>query len=196
VKPSFLLRLTALTCLSGALYAQSDEIIKPLSPDSQTILARLDQLNHLPEGKWKFHPGDVAHGESISLNDSDWESVSKNSKAPAQAVWYRQWIVIPKQLYGYDLTGARISFQFSASTNGPVEKIIYANGRRIAAGDHLEPIILLDQVKPGDKLLVAVKLPITLDPKDFDGSELKIDFPHNRPNPEQVCRSSQSNSLH
>jgi alpha-mannosidase len=186
VKPSFLLRLTALTCLSGALYAQSDEIIKPLSPDSQTILARLDQLNHLPEGKWKFHPGDVPHGESIGLNDSDWELVGKNSKAPTQAVWYRQWIVIPKQLYGYDLTGARISFQFSASTSGPIEKIIYANGRRIASGDHLESIALLDQVKPGDKLLVAVKLPFTMDAKDFDGSEIKIDFPSNRPNPEQL----------
>ena len=65
-------------------------------------------------------------------------------------------------------------------------EIIYFNGRRVALGDDLEPIVLFDQAKPGDKVLVAVKLLHTVDKKTFAGTELKIDFAENRPNPEDL----------
>jgi len=47
--------------------------------------------------------------------------------------------------------------------------------------DDLEPIVLFDKAKPGDKVLVAVKLLHTVDTKTFGGTELKIDFTENRP---------------
>jgi len=37
-------------------------------------------------------------------------------------------------------------------------EIFYFNGRRVAFGDDLEPIVLFDKAKPGDKILVAVML--------------------------------------
>ena len=92
----------------------------------------------------------------------------------------------PRTLHGYDLTGARIWFSFSADANGPMPEIIYFNGRRVALGDDLEPIVLFDKAKPGDKVLVAVKLLHTVDKKTFVGTELKIDFAENRPNPEDL----------
>ena len=91
-------------------------------------------------------------------------------------MWFRREIEVPQTLNGYDLTGARIWFQFRANANGPMPEIIYFNGRRVALGDDLEPIVLFDNAKPGDKVLVAVKLLPTVDEKRIAGVDLKIDF--------------------
>ena len=65
-------------------------------------------------------------------------------------------------------------------------EILYFNGRRVAMGDDLEPVVLFDNAKPGDKVTVAVKLLHTVDDKNFRGATLKIDFPESRPNPEDL----------
>ncbi len=190
MKIARLLRYTALLPLTMTLCAHADssmqDVIKHLSPNAQAIMQRLGELNHLTSGKWRFHAGDIPHGESPGLNDNNWQLVGKDTEAPTAAAWYRQWIEVPKDLYGYDLTGARIWFHFAASTHGPLEQIVYVNGRRIASGDHLEPVLLFDQAKPGDKVLVAVKLPITMDAKTFDDAQLSIEFPQSRESPEEV----------
>ena len=115
-----------------------------------------------------------------------------NSTAPNDAVWYRRVIEVPRNLNGYDLTGARIWFQFQADANGPMPQIIYFNGRRVAMGDDLEPIVLFDDAKPGDKALVAVKLLHTVDQKNFAGANLKIDFSAARPNPSDLLQEIES----
>ncbi|MGC2160867.1 MAG: glycoside hydrolase family 38 C-terminal domain-containing protein [Silvibacterium sp.] len=168
-----------------ALSAQSaDSIIQSLPPADQQVIVRLGELNTLPPGDWRFHAGDVPHGENPSLDDSAWAVAKPGTEGPNEAVWYRQWIEVPKSLHGYDLAGTRIWFQFRAYANGPMPQIIYFNGRRVALGDDLEPIVLFDDAKPGDKVLVAVKLLATVDKKQFAGSEMKIDFAQDRPNPE------------
>ena len=53
-------------------------------------------------------------------------------------------------------------------------------------GDDLEPVVLFDDARPGDKVTVAVKLLHTVDTKSFRGARLRIDFPENRPNPEDL----------
>jgi alpha-mannosidase len=183
----------ALTC-SIAL-AQSFTPIreqKNLSPAAIAKLHTLEMLNSLPVGEWRFHAGDIPHGESPSLDDSAWPLQKPRAKAPQDAVWYRRVIEVPKTLNGYDITGARIWFQFHADANGPMPEIIYFNGRRVALGDDLEPIVLFDPAKPGDKILVAVKLLHTVDEKTFSGVNLKIEPNPNatgaaaRPNPEDI----------
>ena len=87
--------------------------------------------------------------------------------APNDAVWFRQTYTVPDTLDGYDLTGARIWFQFHADANGPMPEILYFNGRRVALGDDLEPVVLFDSAKPGEKVTVAVKLLHTVDKKTF-----------------------------
>ena len=72
-------------------------------------------------------------------------------KAPTDAVWFRQTFEVPETLHGYDLTGARIWFQFHADANGPMPEILYFNGRRVAMGDDLEPIVLFDDARPGTR---------------------------------------------
>ncbi len=67
-------------------------------------------------------------------------------------------------------------------------EILYFNGRRVAMGEDLEPIVLLDDARPGDKVVIAVKLLQTVDVKTFRGATLRIDFPENRPNPEDLAQ--------
>jgi alpha-mannosidase len=105
---------------------------------------------------------------------------------PEQALWFRQWVEVPRTLDGYDLTGTRIWFRFQAWVNGPLPQIIYFNGRRVAMGDDLEPIVLFDRAKPGDRVLIAVKLMATVDQKHFAGSPMTIAFSGDRPSPQDV----------
>jgi alpha-mannosidase len=166
---------------------------KNLSPEALAKLHTLETLNALPAGEWRFHAGDIPHGESVTLDDSAWPLVTPRSKgnpgkAPKDAVWYRRTIEVPKTLNGYDLTGARIWFQFEADANGPMPEIVYFNGRRVALGDDLEPIVMFEPARPGDKLLVAVKLLHTVDEKTFEAVRMKIepDPASKRPDPEDV----------
>jgi len=186
----------ALATLTGSIaLAQSFTPIreqKNLSPAAIAKLHTLELLNSLPVGEWHFHAGDISHGESPTLDDSGWPLVKPRAKAPKEAVWYRRVIEVPKTLNGYDITGSRIWFQFHANANGPMPQIIYFNGRRVALGDDLEPIVLFDPAKPGDKILVAVKLLHTVDEKTFAGVNLKIEPNPNatgaaaRPSPDDI----------
>ena len=165
---------------------QAAEVVKPLSGATHAAVARLSELNTLPAEEWRTHTGDLAHAESAELDDSSWSTVKAHAEGSEEAEWFRRTIEVPQTLHGYDLTGARIWFHFSAGANGPMPEIIYFNGRRVALGDDLEPIVLFDKAKPGEKVVVAVKLLHTVDKKTFMGAELKIDFAEDRPNPEDL----------
>ena len=163
-----------------------------LTPQEETTIDRLESLGTLPSGSWRYHEGDVPHGEDPSLDDSGWQQVNARAArhhqltAPKEAVWFRREIEVPQTLDGYDLTGARIWFRFRANANGPVPEIIYFNGRRVALGEDLEPVVLFDDAKPGEKILVAVKLLPSADEKHIAGVDLNLEFPQNRPNPSDL----------
>jgi alpha-mannosidase len=171
---------------AAKLKAELARLTANLQPPSRDVIVRLSALRQLPDGPWKMHSGDLAHGEAVNAAESGWEPIANPGKAPNDAVWFRQTFVVPQTLEGYDLTGARIWFQFHANANGPMPEILYFNGRRVAMGDDLEPIVLIDQARPGDKISVAVKLLHTVDTKNFQGATLGIEFPENRPNPEDL----------
>jgi alpha-mannosidase len=186
-------RLPLALLLTSVAFAQSFTPIreqKNLSPAAIAKLHTLETLNSLPAGQWRFHAGDIPHGESIALDDSSWSLVEPKSKAPHEAVWYRRVIEVPRTLNGYDITGARIWFQFRSDANGAVPEIIYFNGRRVALGEDLEPIILFEPAKPGDKIVVAVKLLNTVDDKTFSGVRLTIEpdptATNGRPSPDDI----------
>ena len=194
---AFVLALAAVLMFAGRGMAQSAEeaaklkaelasLTANLEPASRAVIVRLSELHQLPDGQWKMHSGDLAHGEALHVDESGWEPIANPGKAPNDAVWFRQTYEVPQTLEGYDLTGARIWFQFHAYANGPMPEILYFNGRRVAMGDDLEPIVLFDQAKPGDKITVAIKLLHTVDTKQFQGATLGIEFPENRPNPEDL----------
>ncbi len=173
-----------LLLLAQSAHAQGADPLSARSPAARATVEKLASLNSMPAADWKFHVGDVAHGEDPTLDDSSWQTVTAPSRGgPLEGVWYRRWIEVPKTLNGYDLSGARIWFQFAASANGPMPEIIYFNGRRVALGDDLEPIVLFDHAKPGERALVAVKLLHTVDKKNFSRADVSIEFNPARPNP-------------
>ncbi len=184
-----LLALASALLVAGQALAQSSDagkIAAVLQPESRAVIERLSSLHELPDSVWKTHAGDLAHGEAVNLDESGWQPIATGAKAPNEAVWFRQTYQVPETLSGYDLTGARIWFQFHAEANGPMPEILYFNGRRVAMGDDLEPIVLFDQARPGEKITVAVKLLHTVDTKSFRGATLRIEFPESRPNPEDL----------
>jgi alpha-mannosidase len=162
------------------------------NPAIEAVTSQLQSLTHLKADEWRYHVGDVPHGEDVALDDSAWTVVKNKSDAPEDAVWYRRWIVVPPTLNGYDLTGTKLWFQFSAYANGPMPEIVYFNGRRVAMGEDLEPIILLDPVKPGDKVLIAVKLLQTIDKKHFDDAVIRVEFSNSRPSPLDLLEEIES----
>ena len=192
MRPCFIYLLVLLTAtmvpVAQAGAQSPSEIAKAeagLSPESRAVLDRLNLLRELPDGTWKMHTGNLAHGEALHVDESDWQTIA-HGKAPKESLWFRQTYQVPENLHGYDLTGTRIWFQFHCYANGPMPMILYFNGRRVALGDDLEPIVLFDGARPGESVTVAVKLLHTVDEKTFQGATLKIDFPPNRPNPEDL----------
>lgn len=183
----------AALCLvtAGAMhgYAQDSstseqELLQAFTPASRAVVERLGKLNDLEIKDWRYHAGDIPHGELAGLDDASWQTVQPKSDAPQGAAWYRQTFVVPRTIAGYDPTGSRIWFRFRASSDGDVPEIIYFNGRRVALGADLEPVVLTESAKPGERFVIAVKLLATAGPKTFDGAMLRVDYPETRPNPQ------------
>jgi alpha-mannosidase len=187
----FLLMIGALLAAQAAIAQKGQPASVPgenLPAASRSVIDRLTSLAQLPPSAWKMHTGDIAHGEAVNLDDSGWQTANVGGQTSTDSVWFRQAIQIPDTLHGYDLSGARVWFQFHANANGPIPEILYFNGRRAAMGDDMEPIVLFDDVKPGDKVVIAVKLLETVDVKQFRGATFRIDFPESRPNPEDLAQ--------
>ena len=167
-----------------------------LPAQSRAVVERLTNLAQLPPGTWKMHVGDVTHGEAVNLDESGWQVMAPGTDAPTSAVWFRQTIQVPETLNGYGLTGARIWFQFHADANGPMAEVLYFNGRRVDMGESdLEPIVLFDNVRPGEKAVIATQFFETVNAKHFRGATLRVDFPANRPNPEDLAQEFLSAAL-
>ena len=185
-KLSFVLASSlALSAVASAQFGQQPPAAEAkLDPTSTATIDRLASLNVFPVTGWRFHPADVAHGEDPALDDSSWPlAKTPHNMTDHEAVWYRARLTVPKTLHGYDLTGARIWLRFDVSANGPMPEILYFDGRRVALGEDLEQTVLFENAKPGDSVLVAVKLLHTNDDKRFNGVQMHIDMAPGRPNP-------------
>jgi alpha-mannosidase len=162
----------------------------PLTPKAAQVLDTLDSLNVLSLERWRFEVTDMPHAEGAIFDDSKWQQAPEQAELSKRgftlagdAVWFRTTLTVPTLLHGYDLTGARVWFQFHVDANGPVPMIVYFNGRRVAMGEDLEPIVLEDNLHPGDRVVIAVKALHTVDKKIFTGADATIDFAEGRPNP-------------
>src|SRR5579863_6330802 len=85
--------------------AEINRVASNLPDESRQVITRLTLMRELPDGAWKMHSGDLAHGEAENLDDSGWQSFAVPGRAPNNAVWFRQTYTVPETLAGYDLTG-------------------------------------------------------------------------------------------
>ena len=152
-----------------------------------------------------MHEGDIPHGEDPNLNDSEWRAAGDASEEPEEAVWYRNWIEIPKTLHGYDLTGACIYLNFAvnvirgeqAEAQGYLSatKILYFDGRRVALGEDLAPIVLENRVAGDRKILVAVKILTMPAARVSVRPLLTVEFSPERPSPQDVQEEIESAAI-
>ncbi|SNT35673.1 alpha-mannosidase [Granulicella rosea] len=157
------------------------------STPARAVLTRLDTMSKgLPDGAWRYHAGDVAHGEDPTLDDSAWSVGKGKYETPEGSVWFRQTFVMPARWQGYDLRNVRLFFQFHSFAHGAMPEILYVNGRRIAMGDNMEPVELVDRIEPGQTITVAVKLLHTADVKHISPASYMLRFDPARPSPVDV----------
>jgi len=168
-----------------AIHGQNrgDSPTASLAPHTREVVERLGRLRSLEAGSWKHRDGDLPHGEEPNLDDSSWQATDRLNKASKGVIWFRRWFEMPKDLDGYDLAGTRIWLQFRVDGHGPLTEIFYFNGRRVALGEGLEPLVLFDRAKPGERVLVAVKLLETAQLKDFNGASAIVEYSSTRPDP-------------
>ncbi len=131
-------------------------------------------------GDLRYYAGNLPNGGAVDLDDSSWQTIQVPFAASADAIWLRKWIEVPKTLDGYDLTGAKI-WLVQPSSGG---LSVFMNGKPVARGVDMEPIVLFNSAKPGDRLLFAIHLDKTTAPKRLRRMELRIDFAPGRPNPQ------------
>ncbi len=175
----------ALPAITSAQFGKQPPAAEAKLDEASTrTVERLASLNVFPVSGWRYHAADIAHGELPTLDDSTWPlAKTPRNITDHEAVWYRARLTVPKTLNGYDLTGTRIWIRFDVSANGPMPEILYFDGRRVALGEDLEQTVLFENAKPGDSVLVAVKLLHTNDDKRFAGVQMHIDMAQGRPNP-------------
>jgi alpha-mannosidase len=180
--------LAALLLLQPVFYGQrrGGPEATNLSADTNAALARLVQLSRFPPPTWRYNLGDLPHGEDPSLDDSSWPLAAGRTEYPANAVWFRATIQVPAAGHGYDLSGAQVTFSFPVQSSDDLQEIVYFDGRRVAMGRGLEPIVLFENAHPGDKVVVAVKVLPTAQVKRFRNSNERILFSSSRPNPQEI----------
>jgi alpha-mannosidase len=156
---------------------------KATQPDPHKDLAdRLTAVGDLTS-QWKYHEADLEHGEAISLDDSSWQQVDptpqwEGHKWTGGSAWFRTTIVVPQNNKGYDLNGADI--WVNQETDDDI--IVYVNGLRIAMGESLEPTEVAKRVKPGDRILLAIKV-LAVSGEHHLRARLNIVPPRDRPSP-------------
>ena len=171
---------------------QTANALKALSSQSAAVIERLSKFDPIPITDWRYHAGDVRGGESVSLNDSSWQSsrsarlILPSGKMPSDqgVIWLRKWIEIPKQVAGYDLNGDTVSIRIMVHAWGGDGELLYVNGQLMPQVDPSEPSIFYE--KPGDKVLVAIRVGWTATPTGFPVAHMQIEFSDKRPSPEDM----------
>jgi alpha-mannosidase len=158
-----------------------------LSPAAQAVLARLAVIGAgIPDGEWRYHAGDLPHGEDPALDDSQWPRKKGYFAAPTETTWFRQTVTVPAAVGGLPVQGARLTFDFNCPSDGTVTSIVYLNGRRIAMGDNLEPFVLVEHAQPGEVLHLAVKTLHTVAAKRKSASKFTFEWPADRFSPSDL----------
>jgi alpha-mannosidase len=161
--------------------AQEKAALDALSPQAQAVMQKLIDIGRFTVSDFSFHEGDVPDGAAVDLNDSSWSKGQPQQRLPEDVTWVRVWVQVPKNIGGYDLTGARIGFR--PAMRGVEE--VYVNGQVVVRlPEDMRPTILFDSAKPGEKALVAMKMSQSTMPRGMRGLQLTIEVAPGRPDPE------------
>ncbi|MGB6546749.1 MAG: glycoside hydrolase family 38 C-terminal domain-containing protein [Candidatus Acidiferrales bacterium] len=159
----------------------------PQPPADNPVLDLLRGIAQVPDGQWRFHTADLAEGQDPALDDSSWQQVGAGFSWSSGAAWFRREIDVPAAGAGYDFTGATLTFSFSTDTTRSYPNIIYVNGVRAAMGTDLEPIPIGSDVRPGQKIVIAVKVLCMPVANHFRSATISVRAAADRPDPGTVA---------
>jgi alpha-mannosidase len=164
-------------------FAQANPKSAPYKP----VLDRLASLTVLSLEEWRYH-ADIPHPESPELNDNDWQTVKTREGWKTGTRVVRRWIEIPEKINGYSTRGAGVSLELFFGSDERLLLTVFSNGSLVARGDEdtQQPIPLTNNAQPGQKFLVAVRLDCSEVNTQIYESQLRIQPPASRPDPEMI----------
>ncbi len=179
-------RVKTIAAVAGGLFCAAAALaqrgVPPVRPPEKypAVLARLESMIVLPLQQWNAH-ADLPHGEDPSLDDSAWTKVTlsggrgRQGQAGEPMAWYRATFTVPETAGGKDLHGARLKIMPRLSNDGRV----FLNGGLVAQGEGrtLDPILLTNQAAPGQKFVIAVKVPFHAAAGRFQGAQIQVEYP-------------------
>ncbi len=183
----------AVLCVGAVPFARTQD--RDAQPSAhKTVIDRLRAISRLPTFEWRIHAGDLSDGQSTRVDDSSWQVVKTGYVWTSGTLWFRHVLEIPPASSGYDYTGATLWLSFSAESDTDIPSIIYINGSRVAMGVKLEPIEIANNVRPGQRILIAAKV-IALPGKEitFADGNVMMSPATGRPDPWMTAQALQAN---
>lgn len=171
-----------LTLCFGLLCAGQQKETVP--ENISTVTNQLEAITVSPLQDWKYH-SDIPHPEDPNISDADWPTVGVKQPWQNGSRVLRQWIEIPQELNGYDITGARVELNLVLRSRESMIITVFCNRAQVARTDEdlQQPIPLTEAAVPRQKFLIAVRIDARKVDTGIWESNLKIYAPPGRPDP-------------
>jgi alpha-mannosidase len=175
------------TCQQSGGTVQPADWFKP-------TLDRLASLVSEDLPAWQLHT-DVPHPEDPLLDDSGWNTITANPSIDDNAPnhWkgvrvLRRRIELPETINGYSIRGARAKLDLRFGSDAGMIVTVYSNGSLVSRAneEQQQPILLTENVQPGEKFLIAARIDAEQVDTALFRSELIIEPPASRPDPSLI----------
>ncbi|HEV8384829.1 MAG TPA: hypothetical protein VGQ11_08150, partial [Candidatus Acidoferrales bacterium] len=180
----------ALLFLPVALHAQAPAAQPPTG--CAAMLEKWKAVATVPLPEWRVHSYEgLPNGAAADVDDSAWESVKMWTwpNTSSGTSWFRQSVVVPSTILGYDVRNAPLRFRVNVDSEYPVYMSVYVNGMVRAQGYDLEPLLLTGIAEPGQKIVIAVKADAPAAKVRLTTAQLEIGAAPGRPDVRMLLES-------
>ena len=171
-------------CLLAASVLFGQQPADPVT-SYESAAARLEWITKAPLAGCRAH-GDVPHPENPSLSDEGWLPIKTGATFTSGVQVFRCWYTVPERLNGYATQDVPLKVAFEFEGDGMTMLSVFSNNTSIYRGstDTLEPIPLTSKAHPGERFLIAVRLEVGDQPRRLSRSEILLEAPASRRNPD------------
>jgi alpha-mannosidase len=180
--------LTAKFCLGAVFALICVEVLAAQSAQVdryREVADKLQTLTKVPLTDCRAH-GDVPHPEDPAVDDSTWTPIQLRAKFTSGVQVFRCWYTVPENINGYAIRDSGLRVAFELEGDGMTMLSVFSNNTSVYRGssDTLEPIPLTSKAQPSQRFLVAMRLEVGEQPRTLSRSEILIDAPATRPDPD------------
>jgi len=172
--------------IATALAAQQDDATA--TDPLKEAASKLQSLTRVALTNCRWH-SDVAHPEDVGLDDSSgWKPIELGANFESGVQDIRCTFTVPQTVNGYDIRGSALRAAFELQGDGMTMLSVYSNNASVYRGnsDVLEPILLTTDAQAGQRFLIAIRLEVGDQPRKLSRSEILVETPQGRPDPEAL----------